>query len=151
MIVPFFLFKDCFAILHSHKVTYYSNPCHCIIRQEGVRLRFGQIHIFYRHTTDTTESMALCGFRHHCSLPTRPSVQSSPISVQSSPTSDLNSPTRDSVVGEFHLLNKYIKDLFNIPSGGIACAHASDSWGVAPSVRKLISRTASDMGLCRRA
>ena len=54
-------------------------------------------------------------------------------SVQSSPTSDLNSPTRDSVVGEFHLLNKYIKDLSNIPSGGIACAHASDSLGVAPT------------------
>ena len=35
--------------------------------------------------------------------------------------------------GRFHLLNKYIKDLSNIPSGGIACAHASDSWGVAPT------------------
>ena len=79
------------------------------------------------------------------------SDKSSPTSDLNSPTSDLNSPTRDSVVGEFHLLNKYIKDLFNIPSGGIACAHASDSWGVAPSVRKLISRTASDMGLSRRA
>ena len=61
------------------------------------------------------------------------SVQSSPTSDLNSPTSDLNSPTRDSVVGEFHLLNKYIKDLSNIPSGGIACAHASDSWGVAPT------------------
>ena len=96
-------------------------------------------------------------------------------SVQCSPTSDLNSPTRDSVVGEFHLLNKYIKDLSNIPSGGIACAHASDSLGVAPTAtwnfrtRKNsesmclcvqnknlitriyhISRTASDMGLPQR-
>ena len=61
------------------------------------------------------------------------SVQSSPTSDLNSPTSDLNSPTRDSVVGEFHLLNKYIKDLSNIPSGGIACAHASDSLGVAPT------------------
>ena len=33
--------------------------------------------------------------------------------------------------GLFHLFNKYIKDFSNIPSGGIACAHASDSWGVA--------------------
>ena len=40
--------------------------------------------------------------------------------------------------GRFHLLNKYIKDLSNIPSGGIACAHASDSSGVAPTVRKLM-------------
>ena len=35
--------------------------------------------------------------------------------------------------GLFHLLNKYIKDFSNIPSGGIACAHASDSLGVAPT------------------
>ena len=103
------------------------------------------------------------------------SDKSSPTSDLNSPTSDLNSPTRDSVVGEFHLLNKYIKDLSNIPSGGIACAHASDSWGVAPTAtwnfrtRKNsesmclcvqnknlitriyhISRTASDMGLPQR-
>ena len=102
------------------------------------------------------------------------SDKSSPTSDLNSPTSDLNSPTRDSVVGEFHLLNKYIKDLSNIPSGGIACAHASDSLGVAPTAtwnfrtRKKtqclcvqnknlvtriyhISRTAYDMGLSRRA
>ena len=66
------------------------------------------------------------------------SDKSSPTSDLNSPTSDLNSPTRDSVVGEFHLLNKYIKDFSNIPSGGIACAHASDSSGVAPTVRKLM-------------
>ena len=76
--------------------------------------------------------------------------------------------------GRFHLLNKYIKDFSNIPSGGIACAHASDSLGVAPTAtwnfrtRKKtqclcvqnknlvtriyhISRTAYDMGLSRRA
>ena len=75
--------------------------------------------------------------------------------------------------GLFHLLNKYIKDFSNIPSGGIACAHASDSLGVAPTAtwnfrtRKKtqclcvqnknlvtriyhISRTASDMVLFRR-
>ena len=77
--------------------------------------------------------------------------------------------------GLFHLLNKYIKDFSNIPSGGIACAHASDSLGVAPTAtwnfrtRKNsesmclcvqnknlitriyhISRTASDMGLSQR-
>ena len=76
--------------------------------------------------------------------------------------------------GLFHLLNKYIKDFSNIPSGGIACAHASDSLGVAPTAtwnfrtRKKtqclcvqnknlvtriyhISRTVYDMGLSRRA
>ena len=41
--------------------------------------------------------------------------------------------TVNSKDGRFHLLNKYIKDFSNIPSGGIACAHASDSWGVAPT------------------
>ena len=76
--------------------------------------------------------------------------------------------------GRFHLLNKYIKDFSNIPSGGIACAHASDSLGVAPTAtwnfrtRKKtqclcvqnknlvtriyhISRTEYDMGLSRQA
>ena len=150
MIAPVFLFKDCFAILHSHKVTYYSNPCLCVIRQEGVCLRFGQIHLLSSyHWHDWI--YGIMWFSSPLFATNSASVQSSPTSVQSSPTRDLNSPTRDSVVGEFHLLNKYIKDLYNIPSGGIACAHASDSWGVAPSVRKLISRTASDMGLCRRA
>ena len=41
--------------------------------------------------------------------------------------------TVNSKDGRFHLLNKYIKDFSNIPSGGIACAHASDSLGVAPT------------------
>ena len=58
---------------------------------------------------------------------------------QTSPISDLNSPISDSVSGEFHLFNKDIKDFSNIPSGGIACTHASDSSGVAPAVRKLLN------------
>ena len=62
----------------------------------------------------------------------------SPTFELNSPTFERNRSTGNSKDGLFHLLNKYIKDFSNIPSGGIACAHASDSWGVAPSVRKLM-------------
>lgn len=59
--------------------------------------------------------------------------------TSNSPKTDQFSPKPESNSGEFHLINKYIKDLSNIPSGGIACTHASDSSGVAQSVPQKVS------------
>ena len=53
--------------------------------------------------------------------------------------------------GRFHLLNKYIKDFSNIPSGGIACAHASDSLGVAPTATwNFRTRKKKSVSLCSK-